>query len=118
MNNSKYFEDGVRSGREQSPDVEYAFQDAVRAALTELLESKGLYQNVTINEHFSSLLPIVKTHSYNYEFSYRPLYLFSRGDSETVSLRQACVTIFFSAGGGRSFYPPRLSRWIYDSFVL
>lgn len=81
-NDSKYFEDGVRSGRKQSPDVEYAFQDAVRAALTELLESKGLYQNVTINERFSSSIPVVKTHSYNDEFSSRPLYLFSRGDSE------------------------------------
>lgn len=82
MNDSKYFEDGVRSGREQSPAVEYAFQDAVKEALVTLLETKGLYQNVSINEKFSSKIPIVKSRPYTEEFSSRPLFLFSRGESE------------------------------------
>lgn len=40
------------SGREQSPAIEYSFQDAIAKAVKELLESKGLYQNVAIAQDF------------------------------------------------------------------
>lgn len=46
----QHYEDEVRSGREESPAVEFVFQDECARVLTELFEIKGLYQNVHINE--------------------------------------------------------------------
>lgn len=82
MYDSDHFEDGVRSGREASPQVEYAFQDAVTAAVRTLFEERGLYQNVRIDDRFCAIFPVVPNQDYKAEFSKRPLYLFSRGSTE------------------------------------
>jgi hypothetical protein len=78
----KYFQDGAWPGRKQSPRVENLFQEAVTEAVMQLLEAKGLYQNVTINERFSATIPVDPRFDFRKEFAKRPLYLFSRGETE------------------------------------
>lgn len=75
-----YYEDSIRSGRPDSPAVEYAFQDRLSAAIALLLESKGLYQNVRIESSFAASFS--KPDALVAEFSKRPIELNSRGEAE------------------------------------
>ena len=72
-----YFE-GVRSGRKESPDVEYAFQDECARMIKELLETKGLYQNVRVNDAVFDKLPA----GFVQEFRKRPVVPNSRGEGD------------------------------------
>lgn len=75
--NKDYFE-GVRSGRKESPDVENAFQDECARMIKELLETKGLYQNVRVNDAiFKKLAP-----GFVREFRKRPVVPISRGEGD------------------------------------
>jgi len=80
MKDLEYFEDGIQVGRPESPGVEHAFQDAVKESLIELFETKGLYQNVTVTEHSAKFF--LDNQVIFQEFRTRPLFLFSRGETE------------------------------------
>ena len=75
-----HFQDGMLSGRKQSPAVEYAFQDVVCAAIKTLLETKGLYQNVRVDPAFTNRF--AESGTLAAEFAKRPLFLISRGEAE------------------------------------
>jgi hypothetical protein len=75
--NKDYFE-GVRSGRKESPDVENAFQDECARMIKELLETKGLYQNVRVNDAIFKKLPP----GFVQEFRKRPVVPYSRGEGD------------------------------------
>jgi hypothetical protein len=72
------YEDSATSGRSESPAIEHAFQRQVVRALTELLETKGMYQNVRIDESiFADLQP-----GFSKEFRCRPISPVSRGEGD------------------------------------
>jgi len=45
----KYVTDDTTAGREGSPGIEYAFQDEICRVIIELLQTKGLYQNMKLD---------------------------------------------------------------------
>ncbi len=51
--NDRYHRFGTGIRRPQSPDIEHRFQDALIIALRAAFESRGLYQNVKIDEEFT-----------------------------------------------------------------
>jgi hypothetical protein len=65
------------------------------------------------------MLPMQRQNEYLYSV---PKFDLKKSDikdfnNERVPSASVCNDFFFSRGG-RSLDPPRLSRWIYDSFVL
>lgn len=76
--------------RNQSPDVEYAAQEQFATAFRELLETRGMYQNITISESF---LESFGDEKYSYdklitEFRKRPVYPCSRGEGNDPNMRE------------------------------
>lgn len=81
--------DGMRSGRQQTPEVEHAVVLAWNEIISTLLTKKGLYQNLSLDaemfskfsdEHYSA-------ENLTQEFSSRPIYPYSRGEGENENLR-------------------------------
>ncbi|MFH0794896.1 MAG: hypothetical protein V2A74_12785, partial [bacterium] len=77
-------------GRAQSPQVECAVQDQLAAAFRELLETRGIYQNITLPTAF--LEPFADD-NYNHdtliaEFRKRPIYPCSRGEGNDGNMRE------------------------------
>ena len=81
--------DGMRSGRQQSADVEQAVVFAWNEILSTLLTKKGLYQNLSVDsgifdkfadEHYSAQV-------LTDEFSSRPIYPYSRGEGDDKDSR-------------------------------
>ncbi len=83
MSAKHYYEDGSRSGRKESPAIEHAFQDQVILALTDLLEKKGMYQNVRISEMIFEKLPP----EFAKEFRSRPISPISRGEGDDQKMQ-------------------------------
>lgn len=80
MSDDHYHQDS-HPGRAESPRVENALQDAVVRALKELLQNKGMYQNLRIDDaSFKSALPPALTD----EFRTRPYMPHSRGGMTPV----------------------------------
>jgi hypothetical protein len=73
-----YYEGDSMVGRAESPAIEHAFQDECSRLLKELFESKGLYQNVRINESIFASLPA----DFQAEFKKRPIAAHSRGEGD------------------------------------
>jgi len=69
-------------GRAQSPDIEYAIQDELSAKLRDLLETRGIYQNISVSE---ASLQSFADEEYSHqqlvaEFRKRPFFPCSRGE--------------------------------------
>ena len=77
MSAKQHYEDSSRSGRPESPDIEFAFQDEIVRVFKELFETKGLYQNVRVDEAI-----FAKTPSFIAEFRKRPIMPHSRGEGD------------------------------------
>lgn len=103
-------------GRTQSPGVEFSAQDQFASAFRELLETRGIYQNIALSDAFLKSFADTK---YPFpqlvaEFRKRPIYPRSRGEGNDGDMRQ-----FASRGGtdplgtahdkmGLSFYLPNI----------
>jgi len=80
MDRNKYYTFGEKSTRDDSPYIKNAFQDKVHLALTTLLETKGIYQNVCISNSFANKFD--SPDEFKKEFGLRPLDLYSRDDGK------------------------------------
>lgn len=78
MSGTNHYEDGIGVGRNESPAIEHAVQDEFARTLKELLETKGMYQNLRINEAIFDTLPS----EFREEFRQRPIMPYSRGDGD------------------------------------
>jgi hypothetical protein len=78
MGKHDYYDGDIQSGRKESPGIEHAVQREVVRVLTELLETKGLYQNLWMSEAIFAKLPP----AFVREFRKRPLVPHSRGDGD------------------------------------
>lgn len=77
---------GSYLGREESPAIELAIQEAICEALVALLSEKGLYQNVTVDSQACAAFPTSED-QLRREFSKRPWEPVSMGHGDTMADR-------------------------------
>jgi hypothetical protein len=78
MSNSEFFDNCMMVSRAESPAVEHLFQGECQRVIKQLLETKGLYQNVRVNESIFDSYGL----EFLREFKKRPIAPQSRGDGD------------------------------------